>query len=238
MPINKRPSLAASIRERQKQGHFPVISELKPRSPKEGDLFRGRDPLTLVSEMGTCPVAGISVVTEPLHFGGSMDLLRDVMSHVSLPVLHKDFVTDPEQVKESAKAGASAILIITSMLDDAQIELLVEASRRHGIESLVEVHTASEMERVADLDYDLLGINNRDITVLEVDDMDVSWTETLAPLKGVDRPLISENSISGPEDIVRAGRAGADAALVGTAVLRAPDISQFLNQLIGVGWPV
>lgn len=230
--------MSAAIRHRQAEGHFPVISEVKVRSDKEGDLLRGRDPVVLAREMAKHAVAGISVVTEPRHFGGDMNLLRAVAGAVQVPVLHKDFVRTERQVEESAAAGASAILLITSMLEVERMAGLIEAARGCGLETLVEAHTLDEFRRVQHLPFDLMGINNRDITIFEVDDTDVSRTEELAGGCKDSRLLISESSIAGPADVARARKAGADAVLAGTAVLKAPKMADFLDELISVGWPV
>jgi indole-3-glycerol phosphate synthase len=240
--ISPRPPwklpLSASIRKRQGEGWFPVISEIKVRSEKEGDLLRGRDPVALAREMARCPVAGISVVTEPAHFGGDMGLLRSVAAAIDLPTLHKDFIATERQIEESAAAGASAILLIAAMLEGEQMARLIEAAGRCGLESLVEAHTLAEVKRVARLPFDLMGINNRDITIFEVDDTDVSRTEELARICRGGRPLISESSIDSAENVRRAGRSGADAVLVGTAVLKAPSPADLLKELISVAWPV
>lgn len=232
-----RRSLVAGIRERQQQGAFPVIGEVKSRSPKEGDLLAGRDPVAYARLVASAGVAGISVVTEPEHFGGSMDILRAVVPAVRLPVLHKDFVTTPDQIDASAEAGAAAVLLITAHLDPDTLAALIDHARRRRIETLVEAHTAAEARTVAALPGDLLGINNRDITVLEVDDADVSLTTELAGLYPAGRPVISESSISCPDDVRRAAAAGADAVLVGTAALRAPDPVAFLRGLTAAGRP-
>lgn len=238
MPRTAKPGLAASIRQRRRQGHFPVISEVKVRSDKEGELLRGRDPVALAREMARQPVAGISVVTEPTHFGGSLDLLRAVAAAVPLPVLHKDFITTEEQIETSAACGAAAILLITAMLDPARLARLIEVARACGLESLVEAHTLAEIQQIAHLPFDLMGINNRDITLFETDDNDVGNTEKLAGHCRGGRILISESAIRGAEDVRRAGHCGADAVLVGTAVLQAADTGVFLKQLTSVGWPV
>ncbi|MDY0187635.1 MAG: indole-3-glycerol-phosphate synthase [Syntrophus sp. (in: bacteria)] len=233
-----KPPLSASIRMRQRSGLFPVISEIKVRSDKEGDLLRGRDPVVLAQEMSQRPVAGISVVTETAHFGGHMGLLKEVAAAVGVPVLHKDFITTERQVQESAARGASAILLITAMLDLGQMARLIEAARECGLETLVEGHDAAEIRKIEHLPFDLRGINNRDITVFEVDDSDVSRTEELAGFCRGSRILISESSIRSAADVRRAGRSGADAVLVGTAVLKAEHVGSFLDELIAVGWPV
>ena len=230
-------SLSESIRKRQREGQFPVISEIKVRSEKEGELLRGRDPVALALEMTKSPVAGISVVTEVTHFGGSMDLLRAVAAAVSVPVLHKDFVATEDQLRQSAASGASAVLLIASMLEPANLVRLIETARGFGLETLVEAHTLEEVNAIAHLSFDLTGINNRDIKILEVDDDDVGRTETLAQHCPRGRLLVSESAISGAEDVKRARRSGADAVLVGTAVLKAKSVGKLLRELTGVGWP-
>jgi len=214
-------TLSESIKLRQQEGCFPVISEVKVRSEKEGDLLRGRDPAQLARQMAEQPVAGISVVTEPEHFGGSMDILRVVADAVSVPILHKDFIITERQVEESADYGASAVLLITAMLEADRMTRLIEKARVLGLESLVEAHNLEEIIRVSRLGFDLMGINNRDITIFEVDDDDVSRTETLARACRSGRLLISESSIGSAADVRRAGKSGADAVLVGDRSFKA-----------------
>ena len=235
------PSLVASIRQRQKDGLFPVISEVKVLSKKEGDLLGGRDPAELTRTMADCGAAGISVVTEPKYFGGSIDLLRTVVAAaapLNLPVLQKDFVTREEQIEESAACGASAILLIAAMLDKDRLARLIDLAAEYGLETLVEAHSEEELKTIQELPGSLLGINNRDITVLEVDDGTVGRTEELSRLRKDARPLVSESSIASPDDVRRAGKSGADAVLVGTAILKAPDPADLLRQMITLGWPL
>ncbi len=232
-----RASLAAAIRARQAARVFPVIGEVKVRSAKSGDLLAGRDPAAYARLMASAPVAGISVVTEPEHFGGSMAILRAVVEAVDLPVLRKDFITRPEQIDESVNAGAAAVLLIAAHLTQDALATLIDHAHTRGIETLVEAHTPAEASVVASLPADLVGINNRDITVLEVDDSDVSRTEDLARLRPAGRLLVSESSIASAADVRRAGVAGADAVLVGTAALRAAHPAPFLRGLTDVGWP-
>jgi indole-3-glycerol phosphate synthase len=234
----RKLSLSASIRKRQHEGWFPVISEIKVRSDKEGDLLRGRDPVALAREMAQRPVAGISVVTEPFHFGGQMGLLRAVAAAVDLPVLHKDFITTERQIEESATGGSSAVLLIAAMMETELMIRLIAEARRYGLETLVEAHNFAEIEKIEQLDFDLVGINNRDITIFEVDDSGVGRTEELARFCKSRRPLISESSISTAAEVRRAGKSGADAVLVGTAILQANRIADILAELTSVGWPV
>jgi indole-3-glycerol phosphate synthase len=123
------------------------------------------------------------------------------------------------------------------MLEMRQLERLIEKAMYCGLESLVEAHSLAEVRKVQNFSFDLMGINNRDITILEVDDNDVSKTEELAGFCKGSRILISESSISSAADVRRAGRSGADAVLVGTAVLKAENTRNFLEELTKVGWP-
>ena len=142
------------------------------------------------------------------------------------------------QIQESAAAGASAVLLITAMLEPEHMARLIGAARRHGLETLVEVHSLAEVRKIKHLPFDLMGINNRDITLFEVDDSDVGGTEELAKFCKDQRPLISESSISTADEVRRAGMSGADAILIGTAVLKAARMADFLRELTSVGWPI
>ena len=232
------PSLVARIRRRQAEGVMPVLSEIKVRSPKEGDLLRGRVPEELARTYAARPIAGISIVTEAVDFGGSLDLIRRVAPLVDAPVLRKDFIRDARGMEETAEAGAAAVLLTIGVLG---LELLAEmhvAARACGLETLVEIHDAAELERflVLGVTPDLLGINNRDILVGETDEGDVSLTEQLVAGVPDGWLVLSESAIGGPQDAVRARDAGADALLVGTAILSAPDPGAAIDALTGIGW--
>ena len=235
--MGRKLSLSASIRKRQQEGWFPVIAEIKVRSDKEGDLLRGRDPAELAQEMARSPISGISVVTEPAHFGGDIGILRAVAAAVDVPLLHKDFIATERQIEESAASGASAVLLIAALLGRGVMRSLIAKARRCGLETRVEAHPVAELEGLEPFDFDLLGINNRDITIFEVDDGDVTRTEDLARFRKGGRLLVSESSIRTAGEVRRAGRSGADAVLVGTAILQAPATPDILAELTSVGWP-
>lgn len=227
--------LVDAIHGRRAEGWFPVLGEVKVRSAKSGELLGGRDPGEYARALVRAPIAGVSVVIEPEHFGGSLELLRRVRGAVDAPILAKDFVTGRSRIEAAAEAGADAILLISSMLDQELLIQLIADCREVGIESLVEGHSARELAAITGLGSDLVGINNRDITILEVDDTDVARTAELAALHTGGQPLISESSIASPADAARARAAGADAVLVGTAVLQASDPTAFLTSLAEVG---
>lgn len=232
------PSLVDSIRARQRAGQMPVLSEIKVRSAKEGDLLRGRDPASLAATMAASGIAGLSVVTAGDDFGGSLDILRNVRARVQLPILRKDFTASEDDLDETCATGADAILLTVCLLDDETLTLLHGAAQERGLETLVETHAEHELERLSRLGLrpDLLGINNRDITVLETDDGDVSRTEHLAALVSEGQLVLSESAIRGPDDALRARAAGADAVLVGTSILQADDPGKAIEALVSIGW--
>jgi indole-3-glycerol phosphate synthase len=237
--VKRARKLTESIRRRQQEGLMPVLSEIKVRSPLDGDLLRGRDPESLALTMGSCPIAGLSVVTEPRDFGGELALIPRVRPHVPVPILRKDYTASEVDLKETVEAGASAVLLTVALLDDQQLALLHTAAQARGLETLVEIHTAEESERVEALLLrpDILGINNKDILVGETDAGDVSLTEQLAPLAPEGSLVLSESSIRSRDDAARAREAGADAVLVGTSILLAPDPVAVIDALVHVGWP-
>lgn len=227
-----RGKLTASIQRVREANLCAVLSEIKPRSPKEGELLRGRDPVELARRMARCPIAGLSVVTEPKHFGGSLQMLEHVAQAVTLPILQKDFFSAPAELDSAKLLGASAVLFSVSLLDDDTLHMLNAYARDIGLETVLEIHSKGDLERLEGIPMDILGFNNRDIAMLEMDDADVAVTESLASLAKRDVLTLSESSLKGPEDVRRAYRAGADCVLIGTAVLQAADLEGFLNSLI------
>ena len=232
-------SLAASIRRRQAEGVMPVISEIKVFSPKDGDLLRGRAPEDLAAVMATTPVAGVSVVTDLITFGGDTDIIRTIRPLLAGPILRKDFIMSARDLDETVSCGADAVLLTVCLLHDEPLVLLHAGAHERGLETLVEVHDDKDIARVVELGLvpDVLGVNNRDIQIGETDDGDVTLTERLLPTLPSGSVLLSESAISGPDDARRARAAGADAVLVGTSILQAPDPAEAIRALTGVGWP-
>ncbi len=218
----------------REKGRVPLVVDIKPVSPRDGDLVGSRDPAALARMLDAAGVCALSVVTEPEHFGGSLDMLREVASSVSLPVLRKDFLRSPEDVDASLEAGAAAVLLTLSTVHELEAPGLYRRIHSLGMEPLVEVHTPQELHFALGLTPEptVIGINNRDITRLEKDDGDVGVTELLAPLVPEGVVILSESAMLTPEDVARAFAAGADGVLVGTAVLQAEDPAAFVAELV------
>lgn len=213
-------------------GRVPLISEVKCISPKVGNLLSGRDPAELARAMEAAGAACISVVTEPKHFGGSMDLLRKVADAVSVPVLRKDFVRGRDDIRATKEAGASCLLLIVAVLEWPVLIEMHREAHDCGLETLVEVHNEAELARALTLDLDLLGINNRDILALEKDDGTVSTTQELIKLVPPGIRVISESAVSTPEEVRTVIEAGALGVLVGTSILLAPNVAEAVRRLV------
>ncbi len=230
-----RGSCTQALWKRYQEGYLPVIPDIKLRSPGEGELMQGRDPAEYARALEAAGAPVISVVTEEEHYGGSVKLLEEILRVVSVPVLRKDFIRTEEQLEETARLGVSAVLLIASVLGEEQLELLFEKAVSYGIEPLVEIHNQTELEIAVKLPVTFLGINNRNILTWETDNGNVGTTEALAKLTKKntnDRKvfLLSESSISSPEEISRAAKAGAHGVLVGTAFLKAEDpVAKYLE---------
>ena len=224
--------LSRAIRKAKQQGVVPLLADIKPQSPRDGNLVKGKDPVGLARTLSRSGACALSVVTESTHFGGSLHLLRDVARAISLPVLRKDFISSLEQVEESKEAGAAAVLLILATTPESLVPMLYRRIQGLGMEAVVEIHTRRELDLALTLSPTLIGINNRDILRLEQDDGDVALTEELVPL--VSKPIltISESSLNTQEDVRRAIQAGADAVLIGTAILQSGDPGARVKDLV------
>lgn len=201
------------------------ILEIKKASPSQGVIRRDVDVAALAKSYA--PVAdGMSVLTDSAFFGGSLDDLRTARENFTGPILAKDFFVDPRQVAEARIAGADAILIMLSVLDDAEARAMIAEARGFGMDSLVEIHDESEMRRALALGATLIGINNRDLRDLSIN---LATTERLAPLAS-SRLLVSESGVTSRSDIDRLANL-VDGFLIGSALMRSDDPGQAAREL-------
>ncbi|MDH7602257.1 MAG: indole-3-glycerol-phosphate synthase [Armatimonadota bacterium] len=229
--LDRRP-FSESLFSARSSRKVPLIAEIKCRSPKEGDLIGSRDPVALAQAMERAGAACISVVTEPEHYGGSLDLLNKVAAVVNIPVLRKDFIRSEQDIHLTKEAGASCVLLIASFLDLNHLARLSAYARNEGLETLVEVGCEAELKTVLSLELDLLGINNRDIKQLETDDGTIAKALELIKLVPPNTPVISESAVSSPEDVEALIKAGVVGVLVGTAVLKSEDVESAVRSLV------
>jgi len=211
-----------------------VMAEYKRRSPSAGPLAQGEDPVAVAEGYRAAGAAALSVLTDPAHFGGSLSDLKAVAAmEPGLPVLRKDFLVDSGQLYEARLAGASGALLIVAMLEPPELASLLAAGARVGLACLVEVHTEEELGVAGDAGATLLGINNRDLRRLTTD---LAVTERLAPRVPAGAVIVSESGIRTGDDVRRVRAAGAQAVLVGEALLRvAPtERGRLLRELAGV----
>ena len=210
-PLSVDPrSFADAVSATESAGRIPVIAEIKPTSPTTNGE-RTDDPVALAREMVRGGATALSVLTEPDHFGGSPDMLRSVRTAVDVPVLRKDFILAERQLDV---VEADLVLLIARFVDD--LSALLTAARDRGFQVLVEVHTVQELEAAIAAGADIIGVNNRDLAALDVN---LETFERLAPAVPDDVVLVAESGITEPEHARRMRDAGADALLIGSAIM-------------------
>lgn len=209
-----------------------VIGEVKKASPSKGILRHDFDPGYLAASYVDNGAAAVSVLTNVDHFAGSlcdMEVVRDILYPRGIPILRKDFIFDPYQIYESRASGADAVLLIVSILTPERLKELLEISRGLWMQCLVEVHDEAEIQVALDAGAEIVGINNRDLTNFIVD---LEVTERLAPLIPYGKVIVSESGVSSREHVRRVGRAGANAVLVGEALMTAVNPGDKLEGLL------
>lgn len=212
-------------------GPVRIIAEVKRRSPSKGALRTDLDPAALASAYRAGGADAVSVLTDEPFFGGSAADLHAVRAAVPLPVLRKDFIIDPYQVYEARAWGADAVLLIAAALDAGQLRELLALVGQLGMDALVEVHTAAELETALVAGAELIGINNRDLRTF------VTRLEVTLELAGRIPPgpvVVSESGIQSRADVERLAAAGVHAILVGESLVTSPDPLQAVAGLAGV----
>ena len=207
-----------------------VIAEIKRCSPGAGPIRPDLDPLRLARSYEFHGASAISVLTDSEYFGGSLEDLRMVRSLVDVPILRKDFIVDESQIYESRTAGADAVLLIVSILDNDRIRSFRELAEDLGMSALVEAHSGAEVERALGSGACLLGVNNRNLSTFETR---IEVTLDLAAQVPSDVVLISESGIFTGEDVSALGMTGVDAVLVGESLLRQESPGKGISNLLG-----
>lgn len=209
-----------------------VIAEIKPASPAEGNLAGPLfDPRSIAQDYCGGGASALSVLTERNYFHGEPYYIKRAKSRMPLPILRKDFMFDPYQVYQSQALEADAILLIVSILEPSVLRDLHDLTAAVGMTTLVEVHSEAEMEQAAEIGARLIGINNRDLSTLQVD---LAVTERLAKLAPQNVLLVSESGIWAGEDVARVAAAGVGAVLVGTALMKSDEPDVAVRALTGI----
>lgn len=221
------PSLASALRAPD----VAVLAEVKRRSPSKGAIAPSLDAVGQASAYRIGGAAGVSILTEPLHFGGSTDDLAAVRSQVGLPILKKDFHVDVIQLVEARVLGASAALLIARALPPEHLVSLVDEGRALGLELLVEIRDEQELEIAIRSGASMIGVNNRNLESLEIDP---ATSDRLIPKIPADRVAIAESGVQTRGDVERFAALGADAVLVGSVLSASPDPAESVRALATV----
>jgi len=195
-----------------------IIAEMKRRSPSGGVLRPELDPLRIARDYAAAGVAAISVLTDGPDFGGSLDDLAAVRAALALPLLRKDFTLDPVQIAEARVAGADWVLLIVAMLDQDALDSCLAGVARSGARAIVEVHDVEEAGVAVAAGAECIGINNRNLETLTTDLATFARVRRVIP-DGV--VCIAESGVGSPRDVTRLVNDGADAVLIGEALMRA-----------------
>jgi indole-3-glycerol phosphate synthase len=207
-----------------------LIAEVKRASPSAGVIRGDIDPAVIAAAYEHSGAACISVLTDKEFFGGSLDDLVKIRQAVSIPVLRKDFLIDRYQVLEARGAGADCVLLIAECLDHCRLRELYFFASELGMDALVEIYEAENLDRVLELEPALVGINNRNLRTFVTD---LEHTLRLAPRAAARAILVSESGIRTADDVSRLQAAGVRAILVGETLMRAADPGATIAELLG-----
>ncbi|MDF1738518.1 MAG: indole-3-glycerol phosphate synthase TrpC [Verrucomicrobiales bacterium] len=212
------------------KNELSVIAEVKKGSPSAGTIVTDFDPVAIARDYAEAGANALSILTDEKYFQGHLSYLHQIREEVDLPLLRKDFIIHEVQIYESVVAGADAILLIVGALEQEELIQLHDIATNYQLDVLVEVHNLEEMERALDTDAQIIGINNRNLKTFDVD---LHATELLSEEVGPEHILVSESGIYTGEDTQRIQSWGADAILVGEALMRSQDKIAKMAELKG-----
>lgn len=204
------------------------ICEVKKASPSKGVIAEDFPYLVIAGEYEKAGADAVSVLTEPKWFLGSDEYLREISGAVEIPLLRKDFTVDPYMIYEAKLLGASAVLLICSILDESELKEYLSVAASLGLSALTEAHDEVEIETALRAGAGIIGVNNRNLRDFSVNTDNAGRLRALVPK---DRIFVSESGILGPSDVKAAGESGADAVLIGEAFMRAADKRAFMAEL-------
>lgn len=226
--IKKVPAPLSFKKAIKRKGKISFIAEVKQASPSTGILRQEFSHVEIAKIFKKAKVNAISVLTEEDYFLGKINYIEDIKKKVNLPILRKDFIIDEVQVLESRAAGADAILLIMSILDEERLKKLYTVSKDLGMDVLVEVHTHKELKKVIKVDVDIIGVNSRNLHTFCVD---LERSKKLMPFIPKEVIKVGESGINNFKDVLILKGLGADAVLVGGALMKADDIYEKTKEL-------
>lgn len=225
--ISPANSLRISLTKNNK---LSLIAEIKRRSPSRGILNNSIDVASYVKLYEEAGASAISVLTEEQFFSGSINDLKTAKKNTSLPILRKDFIIEESQIWESRAIGADAVLLIAAILDDNQLYDLHALAHEIGLETLIEIHSRDELNKVLRLKPEIIGINNRNLKTFHVS---LNIVENLYPLIPCDTICVSESGVKTREDMLRVQECGVDAVLIGEGIVTNNDPLGKIQELLG-----
>ncbi|WYP28268.1 indole-3-glycerol phosphate synthase TrpC [Alkalihalobacillus sp. FSL W8-0930] len=226
--VTKR-SLYRALREPNRQ--VGLIAEVKKASPSKGLIREDFQPVEIAQAYEASGADAISVLTDQQYFQGHRDYLTAIKKETTIPVMRKDFIIDEQQVEESARIGADAILLIAGTVTDEALHELYQSAHHKGMECLVEVHAADELTRLLEVfTPQLIGINNRNLKTFVTS---LKQTEEIAKGVPAGTMFVSESGIHTPKDLNQVSLAGASAVLVGESLMRAESPNLGIKYLFG-----
>jgi indole-3-glycerol phosphate synthase len=229
--VTSKNSLKKSIQEAE---NAPVITEIKAASPSAGIMRKNVDANLIAESMEKGGAVGISVLTEPKHFHGSLHSLVEARKAVKLPILMKDIILSTVQLDVASKAGANAALLIKALFDrgycECNVHEMIARAHSRGLEVLLETHTEEEFRSAAETHSDLIGINNRNLATLEVD---LSVTKAILERNRAEgKVVVSESGITAATDVRFLHECGAHAFLIGSAVMLADNVEAKVREFV------
>ena len=216
------------FKEALKDPEIAIIAEVKKASPSKGLIAEDFDYIKIAKDYEQAGASAISVLTEPYFFKGSNDYLKEIAENVSIPILRKDFTIDEYMIWEAKSLGASAILLIVSILDDVQLKRYLDLAHELGLSAIVETHDEKEIRTAIDAGAEIIGVNNRNLADFTVD---INNSVNLRRLVSDDILFISESGIKTSEDVRRLKENNVDAVLIGETLMRSDDKKAMIEEL-------